>query len=360
MKKLTNRISKLRAEFIPEKVQAMIISDRVNMEYLTGFTGSYGFLLVTKKEVILFTDARYYHGVAGRLKGVTVRLVSDGFPKLLNTFLRKKRISYLGFETGALTYYTWREWKKALVGIKLVPVIAVIEYLRMLKDPGEIRAIRDAVRIVDKVIGCAKKQIKKGISEWELARKLENKIRSFDQGQPSFPIIVAVGRQAAVPHAQPSRRQLANNQLVLIDLGAQKKGYSSDLTRTFWLGRITRKFEQVYNAVLTAQQLAIAKIAPGVMAAEVDRAARDYIKEQGFGKYFTHALGHGIGKAVHELPRINRKSKVQLKPGMVFSVEPGIYIPGWGGVRIEDLVLVTKKGHEVLTKTPKNLDQVKL
>ncbi len=355
---MTNRIKKLRQEFISGKCQALVISDLLNVEYLTGFKGSYGFVLVTGKEAVLFTDARYYHEIVGRLKGVRVRLVGNSFSNLIYALLRKKRIKSVGFEAGALSYRSWREWKRVWVGIKLIPVTAPVEHIRMIKDRQEIKLIREAVRLVDQVLADTKRQIRPGITEQELVQKLEDKIRKDNQSQFSFPAIVAYGKHAAVPHARAGRSKLSNNRLILIDLGAQKKGYSSDLTRTFWLGRITRKFERIYRIVLTAQKLAIAKIAPGTIVAEIDQAARDYIKKQGYAKYFTHALGHGIGKAVHELPRISRKSKLCLRPGMVFSVEPGIYIPGWGGVRIEDLVLVTNKGAEVLSKSPKTLHEI--
>lgn len=318
----------------------ILITNLTNIKYLTGFSGTYGYLLILGGERYLFTDCRYYERARQETRGVKVRLIKDNWPEVL---LRYK-IKELGFEANSVSYATYMEWRKK---IKLVPTRNVIEKIRQIKKPEEIKKIKRAIRITKEVL--SKINLKPGITELELADWIERLIRETPRAEPSFPTIVAFGTNSSVPHARPSNRRLRKKQIALIDLGVKIDGYSSDLTRTFWVGRISKKFQEVYNIVLTAQHLAIEGIRPGRAICEIDSIARDYIKRCGYGRYFGHSLGHGIGLDVHELPKINYRNNERLQEGMVFSVEPGIYIPGWGGVRIEDLVLVTKDGCEVLT-----------
>ena len=357
------RIKKLRERLKKEKIEALIVSDRTNIEYLTGFSGTYGFVLIHKKDVYLFTDSRYYQRckkeVAG---GVKIRLVKDDW-------LLHYRLKRLGFEACSVNYDTYRKWRRKFKGVKLVPTRFLIEQVRMIKQPEELKAIQGAVRITEDIVKKIKKRLKVGISEIDLARQIEKWIRDIYHTVPAFTPIVVYGVDSSMPHASLSKKRLQNNQLILIDLGVKFQGYSSDLTRTFWMGRITRKpphqklwcggkFKEIYNIVLTAQRMAIDNVVPGQRISEVDNVARSYIKKQGYGRYFGHPVGHGIGMFVHEIPRIGPGNKHYLKPGMIFSVEPGIYIPGWGGVRIEDMVLVTEKGCKVLTNSKKKLDEI--
>lgn len=321
----------------------ILISNLTNIKYLTGFSGSYGFLLILGKHKYLFTDSRYYERAFKEARGVSVRLLKDNWPDILAGYRTKR----LGFEANSVSYGDYILWRKRLKKIRFIPTTNIIEKIREIKKPEEVSAIRKAIKITEDIL--ARLKIKPGITELELSKKIEGLIRAVPGAEPTFPTISVFGSNSSMPHALPGRRRLTKNQIVLIDLGVKVNGFSSDLTRTFWVGRISRKFEEIYNIVLTAQKLAISGIRPGRQICEIDKLARDYIKKQGYGRYFGHALGHGIGLVVHELPRINSRNKERLQEGMVFSIEPGIYIPGWGGVRIEDLVLVTKNSCEVLT-----------
>lgn len=346
-----NRIKKVQEEIEELKINALLISDRINVQYLTGFRGSYGFLLIFSKDVYLFTDSRYYERCKKEISGVQVRLIKDDW-------LLKYKIKRLGFEACSVDYDTYRTWKRKFKRIKLTPTRLLVEKLRMIKKPEEVKDIQRAITITEKVLNKARKSLKVGITELSLAKKIEDWMREIPDTLPAFHPIVAFGSNTSMPHAGLSKKRLCSNNLVLIDLGTAFKGYSSDLTRTFLMGRITREFKKIYSIVLAAQKFAIENIAPGKTGAEIDAAARNYIKKQGYGKYFGHPVGHGIGSIVHEIPRIGPENKYLLKPGMVFTIEPGIYIPSWGGIRIEDMVLVTKKGCEVLTHSPKDLKTI--
>lgn len=340
----------------------ILISNPINIEYLSGFSGTHSFLLISDGQKYLFTDSRYYERAVKETRGVNlaparmgrvkIRLIKDNWPEIL----LKYKIRDLGFEANSVSYSTYIEWKKKLKGVRLVPVQNFIEKMRQIKKPKEINAIRYAIKIAEGIVSRLK--IKEGITEIELKSKIDCLIRDKSGAEPSFNTIVAFGVNSSMPHALPGNRKLLDSRIIKIDFGVRINGYCSDLTRTFWMGRITNQFEKIYNIVLTAQKLAIEGIRPGRRACDIDALARNYIKKNSYGRYFGHSLGHGIGMSIHELPRINYKNKEKLERGMIFSIEPGIYIPGWGGIRIEDLVLVTKTGCEVLTKSPKQLKDV--
>lgn len=330
----------------------LLVSDPANIRYLTEFSGTYAFLLLLDGQRYLFTDSRYFEKAHKEVRGVNIRLIKDDWPLILSRY----NIKRLGFEANSVSFRDYSEWRKKLKKIKFIPTKDIIEKERQIKTSREVSAIRKAIGITEDVL--ARLRIKPGITESELSKKIESQIRLSFGAEPAFPAITAFGSNSSMPHAFPGRRKLANNQIVLIDFGTKINGYSSDLTRTFRVGRITKKFRKIYNIVLDAQRLAIEGIKPGRPICEIDCLARNYIKKNGFGRYFVHALGHGIGLQVHELPRINSRNKEKLEEGMIFSVEPGIYIPGWGGVRIEDLVVVTKNGCEALTTSPKKLDDM--
>jgi Xaa-Pro aminopeptidase len=348
------RLKRLQQSLKCQKLSSLLVSNLLNIKYLTGFSCSNGYLVVLQDETYLYVDSRYYERACKEVKGICVRLLDEKWPLPL----QKMRIKKLRFEADSVPYGIYMEWKKRFKGIALIPAKNTIENLRMVKDKYEIEAIRKSVRFTDKILSLLK--IRHGISEIELTHNLENIIREDFRSVPSFNPIIAFGANSSIPHAVPKGKRIKNNEIALIDMGIVLNGYSSDLTRTFFMGKITRKFEQIYNTVLTAQCLAIGNIKPGVKAKDIDSAARNYIKDKGFGGYFGHSLGHGIGISVHELPRISWKSDEVLKEGMVFSVEPGVYMPGWGGIRIEDLVLVTENGCEVLSKSPKELVDIEL
>jgi Xaa-Pro aminopeptidase len=242
--------------------------------------------------------------------------------------------------------------------VELVATSGLVEELRMIKDAHEIGEIREAVRIAERGFSCLRSALVGGATELEVAHDLEHSMRRFGAERAAFEPIVAVGPRAALPHARPGKNHINESPILLVDWGAETtSGYKSDLTRVLVTGKVLPKLEKIYGVVLKAQLRAIDAIRPGAKASQVDRAARSIIEKAGFGKQFGHGLGHGFGLDIHEEPRMSPISKCELKPGMVITVEPGIYIPGWGGVRIEDDVLVTRDGHEVLTSVPKNFDE---
>ena len=240
--------------------------------------------------------------------------------------------------------------------VKLVTTSGLVEKLRLIKDKYEIERLRKAVWQAEKAFAVLRSTLRPEMTEKEAADELEHQFRLFGAKDASFPSIVAVGPRAALPHATPGRKRIGDDDFVLVDWGANEGLYKSDLTRVVVTGRISPKLERIYRIVLEAQTRAIAAIRPGILAHEVDNVARAFIAKAGFGRRFRHGLGHGLGLLVHEGPRLAVKNKTVLRPGMVVTVEPGIYLPGWGGVRIEDDVLVTRSGHEVLTHVPKRLE----
>jgi Xaa-Pro aminopeptidase len=273
--------------------------------------------------------------------------------------VRKLGVGRLAFESAALSVADFLTLKQKLGTVALKASSGRVEALRVRKDGEEIAAIRAAIDVAERAFTMLRAGLRREESEKDAADALEGYLRRCGASAASFPPIVAVGPRAALPHAQPSSQaRLGDADFTLVDWGAAGRTYKSDLTRVVSTGKVTPKFETVYRTVLAAQERAIAAIRPGVMARQVDAEARSVIEEAGFGRFFRHALGHGIGREIHEAPRLHPRSKETLQPGMVVTVEPGIYLPDWGGIRIEDDVLVTSEGCEVLSHVPKSLDAV--
>ncbi|HEV2689704.1 MAG TPA: aminopeptidase P family protein, partial [Bryobacteraceae bacterium] len=262
----------------------------------------------------------------------------------------------IGFEASRLVYDVYLRLKESLpLAASLKPLAPVIERLRLIKSPGEIEKIRRSVLTNSRAFENTVQRIRPGISESAIAARLEFEMRSLGAEKPAFETIVATGEHTALPHAQPSAQKAAVNELLLIDMGACQDGYMSDMTRMLCLGKPSPKTRKMYHAVLQSQQAALDAVRPGVTAGHVDRKARQVLESEGFGKEFTHSTGHGLGLEIHEPPRVGRRDKTRLEAGMVITIEPGAYVRGFGGVRIEDTVLVTRNGCEVLTPTSKEL-----
>jgi len=351
---MESRFSKALQKMDERDITALLVSNPVNVKYLTGFTGTFGFVLLTHRHRVFFTDSRYFERAQKETSGVKIELIKQSWP----LDLKKYKIKTLGFEADSVYYSIYKDWRKKLGRMKLVPTRHIIEEVRQVKDDKEIKIIKEAVDITDSLVEDIKLKI--GMTEFDLFGQIEDIMLEKYKLKPSFSVITAFGENTSMPHALPGKKKLRRGDIVLLDMGVINEGYSSDLTRTFLTGKITRKFSQVYSVVLEAQHLAIASIRPGVRFCDVDTAARKYIAKKGYQNNFGHALGHGIGLTIHELPRISGTSQGVLEKGMIFSVEPGIYIPRWGGIRIEDLVLVTDDGCEVLSKSPKKLEEYKL
>jgi len=338
------------------KIDAMLVSALPNVRYLSGFTGSNGLLLVTPESTTLFTDPRYTIRASEECS-CKVKTVAKGHLELaaIQTIARKG-LKKIGFEASRTIYDSYRRLKEELpLGVSLKPVGPVIEKLRMIKNDKEIAQIRQSVQTNSKAFEETIQELQKGAKESEIAAMLEYKMRLFGAEKPAFETIVAAGDRSAMPHAEPSERKTGTDELLLIDMGSCQSGYMSDMTRTMVVGKPSSKIRRLYDAVLEAQLAAIDAVKPGVKAGHVDRQARKVLEAEGLGKSFVHSTGHGLGLEIHEPPRIGRKDPTRLEAGMVITIEPGAYIRGFGGVRIEDTVLVTKTGCEILTPTSKEL-----
>jgi Xaa-Pro aminopeptidase len=338
------------------KIDALLVSAASNIRYLSGFTGSNGLLLVTPDSQTLFTDPRYTIQASEECT-CAVKTVSKGHLDLAAIeIIRRKRLKRIGFEATRVIYDSYQRLKQTLpLAAALKPIGPVIEKLRMIKSAAEIERIRRSVRTNSEAFESTVKSIRPGVSEMAIAAELEFKMRRLGAEKAAFETIVASGARTALPHAQPSQQQTAVNELLLIDMGSCQNGYMSDMTRMLFLGRPSHRVRSIYRAVLNAQLAAIDTVRAGVTAGQVDRKARQVLESEGLAKEFVHSTGHGLGLEIHEPPRVGKKDPTRLEAGMVITIEPGAYVRGFGGVRIEDTVLVTKNGCEVLTPTSKEL-----
>lgn len=353
-----HRLQKARPRLQELGLDALLISSPENRRYLSGFTGSAGYLLVTEKEAVLATDFRYVEQGGRQAPNFRVHRIGSGaqwFPHLLAE-LGTKRI---GFEGEYLTVGTFNTFKDALReaslngAIELVPTSNLVDVLRAGKDQEELALITRAVELGDAAFDEVVDTIKVGDTEREIAWRLERVMREAGAESVSFDIIVASGPNAALPHHRPSDRRIQAGEPLVIDMGARYQGYCSDMTRTLCLGPADETFRRVYDTVLGAQLTAMNTIQAGMRCGEADALARDIIEKAGHGEHFGHSLGHGIGLAVHEYPRVGPRVEVVLEDGMVFTVEPGIYVTGWGGVRIEDTVVLENGRVRSLSKAHK-------
>ncbi|NQT89857.1 MAG: aminopeptidase P family protein [Candidatus Omnitrophica bacterium] len=348
MVKANYRIQRLRRSLRCLRVDAFLISNPSNIYYMSGFRGTDSYCLISLTDCFIITDFRYMEQAEKEAPYFSLVTGPKGLLKKTTGLIRNARLKRVGFESDHLTV------KEAEVigsarGFKFCPVFQLIEKFRIIKDAQEIAYIRKASNIAKGVLHKVIKGIKQGEREKDISLKIDLLLEKRGAEASAFETIVASGANASMPHARPTARRIKSKEPVVMDCGARFNGYNSDLTRSRFVGKIDKSLILIYSSVAEAQALAIKKVAPGVKISDIDKAARNYITKKGFGSHFGHAAGHGIGIDVHESPGINSKNHSTLKEGMVFSIEPAIYIPGWGGVRIEDLVLVTAKGHEVLT-----------
>ena len=349
------RLTRLRARLEQDRLEALLVTSLPNVHYLTGFAGSAGVLLVTMRNSVLFTDPRYDLQAHDQVRDSRVAIVSGNALTAAAKRANRTRSRKIGFEAGAVSFETHKRLRELLPSKRLVPTAGWIETLRMEKDEGEIERIRRAVDLSSRAFSETLPLLRPGILEMEVAAEIEYRMRRYGAEQASFETIVAFGPRTALPHARAGTRALKRGECVLMDLGAILNGYVSDMTRTVFLGKASRRASRVYRAVLEAQIEAEETVRAGVEAAAVDRAARRVLKRYGYDQYFTHSTGHGVGREIHELPHIGEKQRMPLPERAVITVEPGVYVPGFGGVRIEDVVVVRKQGPEVLTRTPKDL-----
>lgn len=348
------RRQRLASLFPKWKVDAFLVTALPNIRYLSGFTGSNAALLITKSRALLFTDPRY-QTQAPQESDCDIRIAKGALlPTVLGTFHRFG-IRNLGFELTRLSFDGYSLLEREAKKVRLKPIASAVEKLRMVKSSSEIETIRASVLLNSKALDQALRRFKPGMAEVELAAEIEYRMRLLGADKPSFETIVASGPRSALPHAHPTAEAIQSNQLLLIDMGAYLAGYASDMTRTFGVGNLSRRAKRMYQAVLESQLAAIDAVREGVTADKVDRAARSVLRHNSFDQYFIHSTGHGLGLEIHETPRIGKGDGTVLESGMAITIEPGVYIEGLGGVRIEDTVVVTKNGCEILTPAKKEL-----
>lgn len=349
------RIATLRNRMREAKVDTYMVCDRMDQYWLTGFTGEDGYVLVTDAEICLLTDGRFDETAAHEAPWARKIVRKNRGPEATIKELKRLKTKRLGFDPDHLSVRKWAELNKLAKGAKLISASGLIGEMRQIKDADEVARIRKAIRIAEAAYERVRKWLRPGLSERQVAAQLQLQIQELGGQGPAFHPIVAVGAGGSLPHYEPGDRLLNEREGILIDWGARADWYISDLTRTEWLGTIPPQLKDVYNIVLEAHDRAIAVIKPGISASKVDATAREFIAKSGYGKNFNHSVGHGIGLNVHEAPGLRRQAKDKLKAGMVVTIEPGIYLPGIGGVRIEDDVLVTETGCEVLSSRPRPL-----
>lgn len=340
---------------------ALLVTGETNVRYLTGFTGDSSYLLLAPGSELLISDSRYETQIAEECPGLEASIRTQKTKMVEAVAAAIGGFSNVGFEASHLSVASLETIEKECKTTEWLSTEKLVENLRSIKDAGEIAEIREAVRLAERALHVLVAGAVPELTEIDAAHEMENALWRFGAGGLSFPAILAAGDRAALPHYQPAPRRIGDEKMLLVDWGARGPGgYVSDLTRTFALGKVSAKLRKVHETVLRAQEAAIAAIRPGAKAADVDAAARGVIEQAGYGKRFGHGLGHGIGLEVHEAIRMSAISEDVLQPGMVVTVEPGIYLPGWGGVRIEDDVLVTRDGHEVLSTFPRELEVLAL
>lgn len=343
-------------DFAGLKIDAMLLSWLPNVRYVSGFTGSNAMVLMTPDSFTLFTDPRY--DIRARDEVGAGRVVVSKKHLWQNAIdaIKRKKLKRVGFEQARVSFETHRAIGEALpLGYSLKPQEPLIEALRMVKTEDEIAKIRRSVQTNSAAFSQVTGILRPGVTESEIAAGLDYEMRKLGADGTAFETIVASGPRTALPHASPTQQPVGADQLLLIDMGASQDGYMSDMTRMLVLGKPSQKIRAMYRAVFEAQAAAVDGVREGVSAAYVDRKARDVLKTAGLDKAFVHSTGHGLGLEIHEAPRVGRKDKTPLKAGMVITIEPGAYLEGVGGIRIEDTVLVTKTGCEVLTPTSKEL-----
>jgi Xaa-Pro aminopeptidase len=337
---------------LPKGSHYFLVSNLKNIRYVSGFTGDWAMLILSRQSMKLYTDSRFTEQAEKETKDCAIITIRKPFATYLKSAIGKAQT--VAFESSNLSHAQYRNIRGFLRHRKLIPTSGIIERFRMIKTRKEIETIRQAAKIADSAFKKICTFIKAGRTELDVAAELEYILRKNGSSGHPFPTIAITSVNTSLPHGQPGKRKIKKGDLFLVDFGAVYRGYCSDITRTVVIGKPKKKQQVLYDIVLRAQRTAIASIQPGMNLKDVDKTARDVITEAGYGKHFGHGLGHGIGLNVHEAPTVSPRSKDKVTEGMVFTIEPGIYIPGWGGIRIEDDVAIVHGKAHVLTKSPKS------
>ena len=348
------KLIKLRSNFSAFGIDALLITSPFNRRYVTNFTGSAGVVLITKEEALFITDFRYIEQAEKQCVGYSIVQHGPSVVQEVANQTKQLAIKKLGFEQDYLSFSAYKGYQNVIES-ELVPTSGLIEMLRLIKTEAEIKILKEAADIADAAFKHILDFIRPGISELDVSNELEFFMRKAGATSSSFEIIVASGYRSALPHGVASEKIIQKGEFVTLDFGAYHNGYVSDITRTVSVGDPDALLKEIYEIVLEAQLRGVDGIKPGMTGKEADALTRDYITEKGYGEYFGHSTGHGIGLEVHEGPALSVRSDVTLQPGMIVTVEPGIYIPGLGGVRIEDDTLITNEHNETLTHSTKEL-----
>jgi Xaa-Pro aminopeptidase len=354
------RQKKFQQTLIDVELDGFAITHSPNLRYLCGFTGSNGLLLFLAGRRVFFTDGRYTQQARQEVKGARVMIARGPLLTEVGKFIDKLSSAAVGFESDLTTVATAAQMKQLVHRrIEWKPSSGLLMRQRVIKDSEELKHIRAAVRLGARVYQQAVKSIRPGVRETDIAGKLEFAARQAGADGMSFETIVAAGKRGALPHGRASNQPIPRRGFVVVDSGVILRGYCSDMTRTVHLGHAGRVERRWYEAVLEAQLVGIAAVRPGATAGEVDEAVRSVLRKANLDRYFTHSTGHGVGLEIHEPPRLGKNEEERLAPGMVITIEPGIYVPGKGGIRIEDMVVVTDKGCDVLTPVTKHLLEIR-
>jgi len=349
------RLARLRKSNAAQALDALVVTNPHDWYYLTGFGGEAGALVVGRRSVTLVTDGRFITQANEETSGVGIVQHKAGLYSAVGGFLRGARLGRVGFDPAHVTVAQHKALRRAAgPRCSLKSVSGLVSSLRVKKDPQELAQMRKAAILASEVVEHAIELLKPGVRELEVAREIEFQMRRRGASGPAFESIVAFGERAALPHARPTAKRLRKNEFVVLDLGAILGHYCSDITRTVYVGTAPKRAKEWYKAVLEAQSAAIAAVRPGVTAGEIDDAARSTLAKYKLDQFFVHSTGHGLGLEVHEDPRIARGQKARLEPGTVITIEPGIYVPGVGGIRIEDDVAVHEDRSEILTRAKRD------
>ncbi|WCK53157.1 Xaa-Pro peptidase family protein [Aneurinibacillus sp. Ricciae_BoGa-3] len=352
---MAQRAHKLQAVLQEKQLDALLITSGFNRRYLSGFTGTSGFCLVTKENAELITDFRYIEQAQKQAPDFEIIRHKRDILDAVAERAKHHNVKRLGFEKNHITYGQYQRLQNVTAGIELADTEGLVEELRLIKTAEEITVVKQAAEIADKTFSHILSYIKPGITELQVSNEMEMVMRSLGASSSSFDTIVASGLRSALPHGVASDKVIEQGDMVTLDFGAYYKGYVSDITRTIAVGEPGEKLREIYSVVLKAQLNGVKHFKAGITGIEADALTRDIIKDAGYGEYFGHSTGHGIGLEVHEGPALSMKGDTTLKPGMIVTCEPGIYIANIGGVRIEDDVVITDNGCEILTSSPKDL-----
>ena len=350
-----SRISYLRDEISKSNIDTVLITDKENIRYYSGFTGTFAFLIINLDKSIIITDSRYTIRAGEECPDYEVYQLKSG-DNWINNISSSLKSKKIGFEGNNITFNMLEQLKiKINKQVEWKDFSTAITLGRIIKSDSEIKLIKDAINISDTAFNKVEKQIKPGITEKEISWEIEKHMRGLGAESPSFDTIVASGSNGSKPHHSPTDKKIKEGEGIVIDMGAKYQGYCSDLTRTIFLGEPDNQFKEIYSTVLRSQMIAIETVKPNMTGEDIDSIAREIINNEGYGDNFGHSLGHGVGIEVHEGPGVGPNSKNIIKSGMIYTIEPGIYIEGWGGVRIEDMVLMTDTGNTLLSNANKEV-----